>query len=240
MGWRLPVHDQWLCVTRLWFCLANMNENRLNKKVFLYSMSKASRSNKNWCYKVMEFYRDIQRQHLCHTVIDTTSVVDDMNLVLFELYEQKWHATVNRDNAQRGEGRNKLRTYKLFKNEFLTEMYVKSVMSRNNRSALAKFRCGVAPLNIEIGRYTGTPEAQRICPTCNTGVEDEFYVLMQCSFYTDLRQKLIQCAINVNDNFVNFSHNDQFCYLLSHCDIVNNSAKILHGMLMRRRSFVFK
>ncbi len=86
------------------------------------------------------------------------------------------------------QGRNKLRTYKLFKNEFVTESYVKNVLSRTSRSALAKFRCGVAPINIEIGRYTGTPEEQRICPTCNICVEDEFHVLMQCCFIMSLER----------------------------------------------------
>ncbi len=100
--------------------------------------------------------------------------------------------------------------------------------------------CGVAPINIEIGRYTGTPEEQRICPTCNVGVENEFHILMQCCYYTELREELFQCAINVNVNFVNMSNIEQFCYLLSNCDSVAKSAKILHTMLMRRRSFVFK
>jgi hypothetical protein len=41
---------------------------------------------------------------------------------------------------------NKLRIYKLFKEVFETEMYLSKNIPSRYRSALAKFRCGVAPL----------------------------------------------------------------------------------------------
>jgi hypothetical protein len=42
---------------------------------------------------------------------------------------------------------------KLFKEVFETEMYLSKNISSRYRSAFAKFRCGVAPLRIETGRY---------------------------------------------------------------------------------------
>jgi hypothetical protein len=48
---------------------------------------------------------------------------------------------------------NKLRTYKLFKEVFETEMYLSKNIPSRYRSAFAKFRCGVAPLRIETGCY---------------------------------------------------------------------------------------
>jgi hypothetical protein len=47
----------------------------------------------------------------------------------------------------------KLRTYKLLKNEFGTVKYVELFMPKKYRSALCKFRCGVATIRIETGRY---------------------------------------------------------------------------------------
>ena len=42
----------------------------------------------------------------------------------------------------------------MFKVNYQTEDYVQSsYISRGNRSALAKFRTGVAPLRVETGRY---------------------------------------------------------------------------------------
>ena len=44
---------------------------------------------------------------------------------------------------------------------------------RGHRSALARLRTGVAPINIEIVRYTNTPVNNRECPFCPGTVEDE-------------------------------------------------------------------
>ena len=43
-----------------------------------------------------------------------------------------------------------------------------------HRAAYAKFRCGLAPLRIETGRYLGQPLEARICPFCPNHIEDEY------------------------------------------------------------------
>ncbi len=42
------------------------------------------------------------------------------------------------------------------------EHHVKVPLSRGERSAMAKFRMGVAPIKLETGRYTSTPEDERL------------------------------------------------------------------------------
>ena len=77
---------------------------------------------------------------------------------------------------------------KTFKSTFKAEPYIKNrAITRNERSALAKFRCGVAPLKIETGRYKGIVLEQRTCCNSKTMVEDETYVLLQCPSYNTLR-----------------------------------------------------
>jgi hypothetical protein len=44
-----------------------------------------------------------------------------------------------------GNGRNNLRTYKLFKSEYGVENYCRVLVPFNDHSAFVKFRCGVAP-----------------------------------------------------------------------------------------------
>jgi hypothetical protein len=56
-----------------------------------------------------------------------------------------------------GTGRNKLRTYKLLKTNFEVETYCKLQLPYAHRSEFAKFRCGVAPLRLETGRYEILP-----------------------------------------------------------------------------------
>ena len=71
------------------------------------------------------------------------------------------------------------------------------------RSVYAKFRCGVAPIKIETCRYglNRVPVDQRVCETCNV-VEDQFYVMMLCSVYDDIRlQYILHIPRNVRTNF---------------------------------------
>ena len=102
-----------------------------------------------------------------------------------------WLSDVNRINGRNGQGRNKLRLYRKFKQEFCTESYCYKVINRNYRGALAKFRSGTAPIRIEIGRYINVPIENRICNYCESIgvniVEDERHVLLECPLYNDLR-----------------------------------------------------
>ena len=55
-------------------------------------------------------------------------------------------------------------------------------------SIYAKFRCGVAPINIELLRYglARIPVEERFCSHCNE-VKEESHVLMYCPLYDDIR-----------------------------------------------------
>ena len=70
----------------------------------------------------------------------STEFVPDAYECINNYFVNKWHEEVNREEALRGPGWNKLRTYRLFKTEFSSEPYVKCIMSKSNRSALARFR----------------------------------------------------------------------------------------------------
>ena len=48
-------------------------------------------------------------------------------------------------------------------------------------------------LLIETGRYRGIPRDQRICPLCNSNLEDEFNVGVKiCKFYLSLGKKYLK------------------------------------------------
>ena len=76
---------------------------------------------------------------------------------VIEKLEQRHHAdwlsTIRNQEGSRGQGGNKPRTYCLFKSKYLAEPYCELFLPAKHRHALAKFRCGVAPLRIETGRY---------------------------------------------------------------------------------------
>lgn len=75
----------------------------------------------------------------------------------------RWLQEVNKQRGKSGNCGSKLRTYRLFKNDYATELYCSKTLSRKHRSAFAKFRCGVAPLRIETGRYENLSVENRTC-----------------------------------------------------------------------------
>ena len=113
---------------------------------------------------------------------------------MFESFKEDWINKVSSDQGARPSQANKLRTYNKFKFDYGAEYYVESVLSSNNRSAIAKFRCGVAPLIIETGRFERLPLDQRLCFHCNGLVEDEIHAIVVCSLYQDLRDSLSAVA----------------------------------------------
>ena len=155
----------------------------------------------------------------------------------FELFKRNWSNELN--NVERANGsHSKLRTYKMFKSEYETEKYLTVNLPIRHRSALAKFRCGVAPIRIETGRYEGLPLESRLCSQCNS-VESECHVICDCSLYEDLRNTLFEYAKPVIQNFETLNSQDKMCAVLSNTAIVKYTAKILHEILVRRRSFIY-
>ena len=97
---------------------------------------------------------------------------------LFDEHVNDWHNCLSVERSVSGRSGNKLRTYRLFKNSFETEIYCKIAFPFSHRSAFAKFRCGVAPLRIETGRFENLRIEERICCFCSDFIEDE----TQCTF----------------------------------------------------------
>ena len=99
-------------------------------------------------------------------------------------------------------------------------------MNRSQRSALAKFRAGVSPFQLELGRYTGQPLEERICPMCETVVETEYHVLVDCVFYSDITGPLHWKAALIYDNYKNITSFEKFCILVSNENLQYMCAKI--------------
>ena len=54
-------------------------------------------------------------------------------------------------------------------------------------------KCGVAPLQIEIGHYNGVDVEHRLCTLCDKHeIEDECHVVIRCDMYEDIRSELFE------------------------------------------------
>ena len=132
-----------------------------------------------------------------------------------------------------------MRTYRLFKDDFSTESYCHLIMSPYHRAAFSKFRCGVAPLRIETGRYERLDVLDRKCPFCDN-VEDESHVILDCYLYHDLRHMLFDKAVSVNPNFLSMSKNDQLVFLFTTPLMIRSCAKTCYDILKRRLLYTCK
>lgn len=163
IGWKSPWHQQYICIFRNWRRMCDMPNTKLCNRIFIWAYS-LSDTKKNWIFHVKHYFDSIQMSYLSRTDVRYSNTdQNDLDMVLSEIEERKWFEQVNKMESRRpGQGRNKLRTYCLFKSTFNTENYVKCILNRAQRSSFAKFRCGVAPLAIETGRYTNTPLHERL------------------------------------------------------------------------------
>ena len=73
-----------------------------------------------------------------------TKVIQLVKNKMLKLCAEQWSEAVKKVGMQSGNGNNQLRTYCKF-NIYLNEFYVKNIITRSHRSALAEFRCGVGP-----------------------------------------------------------------------------------------------
>ena len=85
-----------------------------------------------------------------------------------------------------------LQTYTTLNTIYSVQPYLKTNISRQERSVIARLRCGVFLLHIETGRYRGTPDDRRFCKVCmSQSVEDEIHFLLHCPVYSTQRNKML-------------------------------------------------
>ena len=132
----------------------------------------------------------------------------------------------------------KLRTYVNFKKSPVVEEYVKNVLSRSDRSLIAKFRCGILQLHIETGRFNNTKLEERLCQICNSNtIEDEFHFLCVCPHYEQERRCLYSSVVNKSPMFSESTDKEKFDTLMTHYN--NYVLKFLKCAWMKRREKLF-
>lgn len=244
-GWDTVYQKQWKVITNQWCRIRCMDQDRLNFKVYQWSANNHNLRYKNWAHNVKHMYDQAGLDYVFLASSNDLSkkyIQDSVNSYIKSQSNNEWTRDLERVSARRGNGRNKLRTYRLFKSTYCAEKYVRIVLPRNHRSSYAKFRMGVAPLRIETGRYEQLEEDRRVCFNCENDVESEEHVLMDCPVYSNLRGTLFSKIAQHIPEFVAKSKHEQFLCILS-CDVtpvIRISAKICHDILTLRRNLLYK
>ena len=173
-GWLPCVYRQWISIIRYWNRLILLDENRLTKTVFNSDYETCQNKN-NWCSDIKNMLGTIGLSDHFYN----RETVD----LSYATRKTKEHFTSQRRNSIAQTP--KLKTYKLFKNAHTTDQYILLNLQKNERSMLAQLRCGILPLRIETGRYTGEPADSRLCIFCDSSeIENESILRPRVVFIT--------------------------------------------------------
>lgn len=171
-GWMPCYFRQQINVLRLWNRLMILENDRLTKKIFLWDREQNNKT--NWTSKTKLLLDSLNMPDI-YTNLSICSL-ELAERLLCQQIETKWTEDLQKIP--------KLRTYRLFKNQYKLEDYVSMDLTKPIRSAMAMFRCGVLPLRIETGRYKSEPPQDRICQFCNNNeIENEKHFLLHCKLY---------------------------------------------------------
>ena len=239
MGWKPIIIDQWKSICNHWSRCLNYDNSRVNKSVFLWALSKGNNRCKNWSFIVKDKLNTLGLHRYTHLPFSRKKLLEQLTYILMELHTSQWFNDLQKVTSVNGNGRNKLRTYRTFKDTYDVEHYCKINLPYPHRSAFSKFRCGVAPIRLETGRYENLIEAQRICPLCLDGIESELHVMLKCPVYVEDRQILFDKACNVNRNFNAIDDIEKLRFLFSNLDMIRLTAKTCCNMLRIRNNTLY-
>ena len=130
MGWIPFKFTRWLSLCRVWNPYVEMDEDRINKKLFLTDFYA---NTENWCTNFYEICCRLDLQ-------DQYENLQTINLDVFKERLEKHAETQWQLNVL---SKPKLRTYKLFKTKLIPEKYCTSYTSRAKGSVFAQLRCGI-------------------------------------------------------------------------------------------------
>ena len=177
----------------------------------------------NWYSKVMELSRryDIDIENISYK--DAKCV---FKIKIINDFKQNWLKQLNN-----GDNNTVLRTYRLFKQQFVMEPYLYKVKEAKYRIAISKLRASSHLLEIERGRYTRpkTPVVARLCPNCNV-IEDEEHFLLNCKAYNQDRKTMFWKISTQFTNFTGMESRNKFKLLMSSDDplVLNAFGKFIY------------
>ena len=133
-------------------------------------------------------------------------------------------------------------TYRGFKTQKEYEPYLDQ-LSRKLRRVMTKFRLSDHKLMIEEGRHCRPkiPRENRFCKFCNTMVEDEQHMLIDCKLYGN-RAKWFDKIIEKCPNFSTLNSHQKFIFLMSQQDeqlVKETAEKISQWLSLRDLIFTY-
>ncbi len=227
MDWLCTRFQRWVEMVRFRNRLASMPESRLPRVI--YNWDKSLKTNA-WARSVDMILHYVnlpdENENLVHTDLDVVKAR------LIKLNREKWWAATA--------DMTKLRTYRVLYDEQDYKGLVYANLTRRQRSLLTKFKLGILPLGIEVGRFTDVPLEYRLCQVCKEGLlEDEFHFILYCEGLKDTRSRFFEGTTYLED-VEDVTDKVELCKLLFNSHNLKHSARFLEAMFDARLRALYK
>ena len=208
------LYRQSVRVLKYWLRIINLHEDSLLYSAYKCLYQLHTFGSVNWVTNIKMLLEACN----LHDLWDSHSVVninETMRTVKEFLSSKYMNSCMDRVQNS-GEGC-KLRTFKLFKNEYRLESYLLCTSDVKIIHAIARFRLSSHNLCIETGRHARPviPANARYCLFCPKIVEDEFHFLVTCQMYKNERKKLFQVCSRHIDGFDSGTDQCKFKMIMS-------------------------
>ena len=201
-GWIPSMYRRWTSMIRFWNRILNIGNDRLLRRIFEEDYRLC---NNNWCSEVRSIMSSLELDEYFENKLIVN--FDSVKHKTASFYSTNWSNNVLTVP--------KLRTYVTFKMEFKTENYLLLNLNRKERSLMAQLRSGILPLRIETGRYARESPDERLCKLCNDStIEDEKHFVLNCSFYRDIRNQLLN-SIDLPADWNTYCETQKLKFLLN-------------------------
>ena len=209
---RFPLFfNVFLNMVKFWVRLEKSN-NQLLREALVLSKKLHDNGHSSWisCIFSLLKFLDLTPHYILNSKINMKKVIFKK---LSMVFSRCWKEELFRDTRKNVNQKNKLRTFRLFKNNFKFETYL-SIGSFAQRISLCKFRIGDHQLEIELGRHKHQSECERICKLCNENVEDEIHFLLSCPKLESVRAPFIKKIVTFCPNLMNCSLTEKFIWIM--------------------------
>ena len=97
MGWEPAIAKQHACIAYNWTRCVNMENERINKREFLYCCDKSCRSCKHWVIRVKSTLNDYDCSNFCNitNLIGKRSIVNKVKDRSQSAFKAQWTSTVS-------------------------------------------------------------------------------------------------------------------------------------------------
>ncbi|XP_071119476.1 uncharacterized protein [Haliotis cracherodii] len=225
---RYPLHVNAMCRSvKYWLKLIEIDEERIPRKSYnmlVYNV-KCGRHNYASSIRSILFSHGFGVVWLRQAVGDKPLFMNSFKNVLINMFYQSWNSTIKASS--------RYILYKEFKSLLEPEKYLSIITEIKYRNVLIRLRAGLLRLKVNEGRWADIDLRLRLCPICETSIENEYHFTLECEYYNDIRHLYLPTTFCNNPNMHKFK-----TLLSSSCkQLLGKLCKYLYYSYERRRNY---